>query len=87
MTKDKEECVAGCNVFNGGEIRHHENCPFYPESLTEMYERKDRDNETLIKGISYLESISNDPIHPDLLGAFLRDLLDQVGIKKRSNKK
>lgn len=34
----EEECVAGCKSFTGGEIKHHKNCPFYPQSLTRMYD-------------------------------------------------
>lgn len=39
------ECVAGCNVFSGGERRHHEDCPHYPESLTKLWH--DREAELL----------------------------------------
>ena len=31
------KCIAGCKIFTGGEIIHHEDCPFYPESLTKLY--------------------------------------------------
>lgn len=32
----KIKCVAGCKHFTGGEIKHHKDCPFYPESFSEM---------------------------------------------------
>ena len=35
---DDLKCVAGCTHFYGDEKRHHEDCPFYPESRTEMYD-------------------------------------------------
>lgn len=30
------KCESGCKVFTGGEIKHHEDCVFYPESLTKL---------------------------------------------------
>lgn len=32
----KIKCVAGCKHFTGGEIKHHKDCPYYPESFSEM---------------------------------------------------
>jgi len=32
------ECVAGCKRYYGGEVRHHKDCPFYPESLSKIYD-------------------------------------------------
>jgi hypothetical protein len=38
-----ERCVAGCKHYHGGEILHHEDCPFYPDSISKAYrEMKDR---------------------------------------------
>lgn len=42
-----EKCCTGCNIFFGGEIRHIKECFFYPESLTEIYDRKDEENAKL----------------------------------------
>ncbi len=36
--KEEEKCVAGCKTFTGGEKKHHKDCPFYPQSLTRIYE-------------------------------------------------
>lgn len=37
------KCEAGCQVFYGGEVRHHKDCAYYPESITKMFdEAKDR---------------------------------------------
>ena len=33
-----KKCEAGCKHFTGGEIRHHKDCVFYPESFSEMYD-------------------------------------------------
>lgn len=35
---EAEKCEAGCKMFTGGEIKHHKNCVFYPESRTKMYD-------------------------------------------------
>ena len=34
----KNGCEAGCKVFTGGEIKHHKDCQYYPESLSKMYD-------------------------------------------------
>lgn len=33
-----EKCVAGCCIYDGGERKHHPDCPHYPESLSKLYE-------------------------------------------------
>lgn len=33
---DNSKCETGCQVFTGGEIRHHKDCVYYPDSLTKM---------------------------------------------------
>lgn len=44
MTQQEDKCVAGCKRFTGGEVRHHKHCPFYPDSLSKMYdEMKQKD--------------------------------------------
>jgi len=30
----ESKCVMGCMHYDGGEIKHHKNCPYYPDSLT-----------------------------------------------------
>lgn len=30
------ECIAGCQSFDGGEKKHHKDCPYYNESLTKF---------------------------------------------------
>ena len=32
------KCVEGCKHFTGGEIKHHKDCPYYPESFSKMYD-------------------------------------------------
>lgn len=39
MNDKGKQCVPGCKYFYGSEIRHHQDCPFYPESFTEMYDK------------------------------------------------
>ena len=36
--KTELKCVPGCKYFEGGEIKHHEDCPHYPESFSQMYD-------------------------------------------------
>jgi hypothetical protein len=33
-----KECVSGCKHFDGGEIKHHEDCPYYAESLSKIFD-------------------------------------------------
>ncbi len=37
-TGDTLHCVTGCKHFYGGEVRHHKDCPYYPESFSKMYD-------------------------------------------------
>ena len=32
------KCIVGCKAFTGGEIYHHKDCPFYPESMSKMFD-------------------------------------------------
>lgn len=41
------QCIAGCKVFDGGERKHHPDCPFYPESLTKIYHDLNVENKTI----------------------------------------
>ena len=34
---DDKQCVAGCLRFDDGELKHHRDCPHYPESLTKLW--------------------------------------------------
>lgn len=38
--KNKEEpkCVMGCKAFSGREVKHHKDCPNYPDSLSKYYD-------------------------------------------------
>jgi len=36
---EEATCVLGCKMFTGGEIKHHPDCPFYPDSLSEMIDK------------------------------------------------
>jgi hypothetical protein len=58
---NEKKCVAGCKMYEGGEIRHHKDCVFYPESFSEMY-------ADLQKRIKELEDeIENESTKPDFL--------------------
>jgi hypothetical protein len=34
----EKKCVNGCKKFEGGEVKHHKHCDFYPDSLTRYYD-------------------------------------------------
>jgi hypothetical protein len=34
----ENKCVAGCKHFYGGEVKHHKDCFYYPESFSKMYD-------------------------------------------------
>ncbi len=34
-----EKCVSGCKRFTAYETKHHPDCPFYPNSLSEQYDK------------------------------------------------
>lgn len=36
MNIDEKQCVAGCKAFTGGEIKHHSDCYYYPESMSKI---------------------------------------------------
>ncbi len=44
----EEKCIAGCKVYTGEEIKHHKDCPYYPESLSKMYDDLKIKNKKLI---------------------------------------
>ena len=45
---NEPKCVAGCKAFTGGEIRHHKDCPFYPESLSKILDDIKTKNKKLM---------------------------------------
>jgi predicted nucleic acid-binding Zn-ribbon protein len=47
VVTEATKCVAGCKVYTGGEIRHHKHCPYYPESLSKMYDDLKAENDEL----------------------------------------
>lgn len=54
--ESNQKCCAGCKTFSGGEIRHHKDCVFYPDSFTEMFDNAENKIERLLAGY---EQISN----------------------------
>jgi len=51
VAKEEDKCETGCKHFTGGEIAHHKDCYFYPESRTQMYDDLKADHEKLKIGI------------------------------------
>ena len=37
---DHKHCQAGCKVFSYGEIKHHQDCVYYEDSLSQSYDEK-----------------------------------------------
>lgn len=35
---DRAMCEAGCKTFTGGEVKHHKDCKYYPDSLSKYYD-------------------------------------------------
>jgi len=35
---EEHDCVAGCQRYTGGEVRHHKDCPHYANSFSQMYD-------------------------------------------------
>lgn len=36
--KQEEKCCAGCKSFTGGEMKHHKDCPYYPDSISKTFD-------------------------------------------------
>lgn len=59
------ECETGCHIFTGGEIRHHEDCFFYPDSLTAMSDRLRSENQVLRDGLTIYANGSGLKLKPE----------------------
>lgn len=35
---EEKKCIAGCKAYDGGEIYHHGDCPFYPDSISRLWD-------------------------------------------------
>ena len=46
------QCETGCMRFDGGEVKHHRNCPYYPESLTKMWHDREAELEAEINRLT-----------------------------------
>ena len=61
------KCVAGCKHFTGGEIKHHKDCPYYPESFSKMYDDLEEKVKKLIneyeKELQFLLGTGNGDIN------------------------
>lgn len=44
-------CIAGCKIYGGYERKHHKDCPFYPESLSKLYDDIQAKNEQMQKAL------------------------------------
>lgn len=39
IIKTGKKCVTGCKSFEGGEIKHHKDCPYYKNSMSELLDK------------------------------------------------
>jgi hypothetical protein len=51
VAEEEDKCEAGCKHYHGGEIKHHKDCYFYPESISEMYDEMQTEHESFRTGI------------------------------------
>jgi len=51
-----EKCEAGCMIFTGEEIRHHKDCFFYKDSLSEKYDKMEKEIAELKKQVKDLKT-------------------------------
>lgn len=72
----EEKCEAGCITYTGGEIKHHKDCVFYPESLTKMYDDLKAKYEALLVPSPPAETNKNES-HYQICQMF--SLVDEFG--------
>ncbi len=72
-SREASKCVTGCNYFDGGEVMHHKDCPYYPESLTKIYDDKDALNTKLLEALKQARDFIESP---DLASATGRTLFN-----------
>ena len=58
MINEKEKkCETGCKVYTGGEVKHHKDCIFYPESFSKMYDDLKVENKELKDKLESIKEI------------------------------
>jgi len=90
---EEEQCIAGCRAYTGGEIHHHKHCPFYPDSMSMMYDNLKAENEiyktqiqSMIKEENYMIDNANEIISLSDNYEHCRDILKyrrDIGISNR----
>ena len=59
----KDGCEAGCMTYTGGEIKHHKDCQFYKDSLSEDLDNLKKENKKLMfmidNELSFEDMINN----------------------------
>jgi len=83
------KCVTGCKAYTGGEIKHHPDCPFYPESLSKMYD--DLVNDQKVRKHSetcvYVITFENDGDFPEceivLVTNLYKDAVEKAKLRKK----
>lgn len=47
---DRNKCETGCKTFTGGEVLHHKDCVFYPDSLSRKLSQLEKACQTVVDG-------------------------------------
>jgi hypothetical protein len=63
---DHKHCQAGCKVFSYGEIKHHQDCVYYEDSLSQSYDEKSIRIKQLEEERDQLRSQILDQTNPEL---------------------
>lgn len=58
--ESNRKCCAGCKAFAGGEIRHHRDCTFYPDSFSESHDNAESKIERLLAGYEQIAKWNGD---------------------------
>lgn len=81
------KCVAGCKAFTGGEIYHHKDCTFYPESMSKMYDdlKAANDSTTDLKFLKEMHGLTQSLINAkyditvvQYLDKMIEDWIDEI---------
>jgi len=72
-----KKCETGCKSFDGGEILHHEDCVFYPESLSKIFDDTKSKNKELLDALKKQQKNLEILINLTPSGKFRNELCDQ----------
>lgn len=65
IKSEKMKCIPGCKHFDGGELLHHKDCPFYPNSLSKKYNDLVNKNHDIIYLLKFGNILREDLLPDD----------------------